>query len=257
MVNDMRLFVSLVLLLWAIGGDALAARENHCSSNDATAISSEQRAATSNDCGSITSDYSSSKASAAQTPDDSSDETSGLALKFGDHEIMEQRKHAREHELDQMSKNWSGKLRAAYALLRKAAAEFADTSSRNEIDQVGTGRGEFADGMYADEMNYFLQTLQASERGDFPRHSKSEFIKQDKKLNETYQGIMHPTKGQPDIFTGITTDGVRKAQRAWLRYRDAWVAFARLRYPSVPDFAWQAMLTEKRIAQLDNLDGVE
>lgn len=232
MVSDMRLFASMVFLLLTFSGSAFAAPSGHPAP----------------------------KVSGAQKPADDASDESAIALQYEDHQAWVQKNHVREHELDRIGKHWGRALRAAYARLRKAAAEFADASSSNETDQSGTGRGEFADEMYTDEMDDFLHTLQAGERGDFPRYSESEFIRQDKKLNEAYRRVMHPENGesaQSDIFTGIATDGVREAQRAWLRYRDAWVAFARLRYPSVPAFAWKAMLTEKRIAQLNDLEGVE
>ena len=45
--------------------------------------------------------------------------------------------------------------------------------------------------------------------------------------------------------------GIRDAERAWLKYRDSWIAFAKLRYPSVPADAWLVLLTNDRTSILD------
>lgn len=43
---------------------------------------------------------------------------------------------------------------------------------------------------------------------------------------------------------------MRAAQQLWLAYRDAWVRFAGLRYPSVPADAIKVELTTWRARQL-------
>lgn len=66
--------------------------------------------------------------------------------------------------------------------------------------------------------------------GDFPRASGLEFAKADAKLNMLYQKIQD-THGSQGWGT-VTKDGIRKTQRAWLHYRDAWVDFAKIKFPS-------------------------
>ncbi|KQZ39779.1 hypothetical protein [Duganella sp. Root1480D1] len=39
-------------------------------------------------------------------------------------------------------------------------------------------------------------------------------------------------------------------QRSWLAYRDAWLALARLRYPSVAPHAWKTYFAKRRIASI-------
>ncbi len=78
----------------------------------------------------------------------------------------------------------------------------------------------------------------------------------DARLNKAYRAIMHPgpaDKPQYEIATGITPDGIKEAQRAWLKFRDAWVAFGKVRYPAVSAHAWKAMLTERRVNDLEDL----
>jgi uncharacterized protein YecT (DUF1311 family) len=43
---------------------------------------------------------------------------------------------------------------------------------------------------------------------------------------------------------------VQATQKAWLKYRDAWVALGAARYPHVSSEAWMTWTTRKRTAQL-------
>jgi hypothetical protein len=44
--------------------------------------------------------------------------------------------------------------------------------------------------------------------------------------------------------------GITKTQRLWLKYRDAFVAFAKVRYPGIPSDQVQSWLTGVRTAML-------
>jgi uncharacterized protein YecT (DUF1311 family) len=48
----------------------------------------------------------------------------------------------------------------------------------------------------------------------------------------------------------VTPNGVKLAQRAWLRYRDAWVKFGVVKYPAVSTDSWKTWLTQQRIPLL-------
>lgn len=52
------------------------------------------------------------------------------------------------------------------------------------------------------------------------------------------------------LLGSINADGVRDTQRAWLRHRDAWVAFAVTRWPETAADAWRARLTDSRTRML-------
>jgi uncharacterized protein YecT (DUF1311 family) len=58
--------------------------------------------------------------------------------------------------------------------------------------------------------------------------------------------------GQPG---SIDADGIRHAERAWLQYRDAWVAFCRTRYPGVGGDAWRTYFTRQRTAMRKEVSG--
>ena len=46
---------------------------------------------------------------------------------------------------------------------------------------------------------------------------------------------------------------IRDAERAWQVYRDAFVEFAKLRWPSVSGDSWLTLLNNERMKQLKNL----
>ena len=55
-----------------------------------------------------------------------------------------------------------------------------------------------------------------------------------------------------DMSTATMKD-ILAAQRAWLKYRDAWVRFAALHYPALPAPTWIALLTDQREKELEEL----
>ena len=59
----------------------------------------------------------------------------------------------------------------------------------------------------------------------------------------------------PTCDTG--EEAARKEQRAWLRYRDAFVAYAVVRWPAVRPDTWRAYLTHLRTAELQAGDGMQ
>ena len=80
----------------------------------------------------------------------------------------------------------------------------------------------------------------------------SDFASVDAKLNAQYQVVLK--QAATDCPTGgpacLGPDDLRKAERAWLRYREAWVAFGQIRFPGVPAAAWRAWLTRSREGEL-------
>ena len=75
----------------------------------------------------------------------------------------------------------------------------------------------------------------------------------DRKLNAQYQVVLK--QAATDCPTGGTAclgpDDLRKAERAWLQYREAWVAFGQVRFPRIPAAAWRAWLTRSREGDLE------
>jgi uncharacterized protein YecT (DUF1311 family) len=80
------------------------------------------------------------------------------------------------------------------------------------------------------------------------RATGADFIKADTDLNATYRKALElATKQDFSQDDGlIRPEGIREAERAWLKYRDAWVAFATLHYQQTDSNAWLTLLTRNR-----------
>ena len=94
----------------------------------------------------------------------------------------------------------------------------------------------------------FLNSLKKFDRGDLPRFNEKDFLDADSELNKVYKEIQ---QNSSEYNLGTVSKGdIKAAQRAWLKYRDAWVAFAKQKYPSVAAFAWKTWLMRDRIKLL-------
>jgi uncharacterized protein YecT (DUF1311 family) len=74
--------------------------------------------------------------------------------------------------------------------------------------------------------------------------------KTDVELNAAYRAARKRASalvGDEDV---TSVDQLVKAERAWIAFRDVWVAYAALRWPSVPGDAWRTWLTRERIGML-------
>ena len=52
------------------------------------------------------------------------------------------------------------------------------------------------------------------------------------------------------FYTLDMPEYLRNSERAWLKYRDAWIDFARLRYPSTNKCVWLTLITKEQTANL-------
>ena len=112
----------------------------------------------------------------------------------------------------------------------------------------GTGTEEAARLLEDD----FLLSLQEFEAGKLPSFSLDEFARADLELNQVYQRLK--AQKDPAYVGAIVFEEIQKAQRSWLAYRDAWVAFGKVRYPSVAPHSWKTYFTRKRVAMLRALE---
>jgi hypothetical protein len=78
------------------------------------------------------------------------------------------------------------------------------------------------------------------------RFDAAEYAAADRELNEAYREAI---SSKP--LGTVTPDGIRKTQRAWLPYRDAWADFGRALHPGVPAFGWKAWITKERTQMLE------
>lgn len=165
---------------------------------------------------------------------------------------------AREARWSKLIANWPKADQAALASLRTSAATFFNARIENEIDLSGTARTSQALGESNALEDGVLNALSAFEDGKLPAASASEYAAADKELNLEYAAARKAATAEPgEISFGplgtIRPDGIRIAQRAWLKYRDAWVEFGKRRYPKVEADAWRTHFTRERVKQLKEM----
>jgi hypothetical protein len=142
---------------------------------------------------------------------------------------------------------WTPSERAAFGSLRATADDFFRARSDNEVDQSGTGRAAFRIEEEAELEKSFDALLELLERGAVPRASADDFVRADRALNDVYRRVM--STEDPSWGT-VTKEGIRRTERTWLKYRDGWVALAKVKFPRADAGAIKTWLTRKRVAML-------
>jgi uncharacterized protein YecT (DUF1311 family) len=145
-----------------------------------------------------------------------------------------------------LSTNWPQQQNALNALVQAEQA-YSTAHGNGEINASGTLRVAEEIGTEQKLRDEFLAALRWFEKGDLPHGSAKEFVAADARLNELYRKLLASAEAHQSEFGAVQPEGIRTAERAWLKYRDAWVAFAKLRYPSVSAESWLTLLTDNRI----------
>ena len=83
-------------------------------------------------------------------------------------------------------------------------------------------------------------------------------VKADKDLNAAYAGVIDPLvqqakDGGAECLKPV--EPIRAAERAWIVYRDAWVRFAKVRWPEVSEDSWLTFLSEERVRRMASYPG--
>jgi uncharacterized protein YecT (DUF1311 family) len=144
---------------------------------------------------------------------------------------------------------WPAAHQAAYVPLRQAQAAFRKARD-GEVDLSGTARAAMVIDEEEAVENAFSGLLARAEAGRLAAVAPGRARAADAALNATWKRL----QATPDPeFDTVKLVDIVKAQRAWLKYRDAWIAFGRVRYPALPADAWIATLTEQRDSQLQDL----
>lgn len=189
------------------------------------------------------------------------DITSGMMMGVCARRDADSAQSARERRWTALEASWTPPQRAALAALRKAAKDYFDNVAREETDMSGTARGALATDAYETLDVALLADVERFERRERPAKVPGDFARDDKTLNSVYRKILaalETAKKSDDFAYGtVTPDGIRTTQRSWLRYRDAWVAFAAVRYPATPKEVWLAWLSEARTKALVEIVGEE
>jgi hypothetical protein len=96
------------------------------------------------------------------------------------------------------------------------------------------------------------QTLDQLADGELPHYTAMDFRKADADLNASYRKALDKTADCEGEFC-LKKEQLRQIERAWIAYRDAWVAYAALRWPSISADSWRTWLTLKQADDLKTI----
>ena len=171
------------------------------------------------------------------------DITSGLAGGFcaaRDAEIAKKGRAAKTAALDARIPPAA---KPALAALRKAAAAFVDAHG-DEVDESGTARAQLVIDEEEATRDAFTAHLAELIDGRWPSASAADAKVADAALNAAYRKALTYLASK-DNLTTVKPEDTRKAQRAWIVYRDAFTAFAHAAAPQTPADAVVARLTPR------------
>ena len=152
-------------------------------------------------------------------------------------------------------KAMSAPQQVAFDALLTAASTFAASRGNDETDMSGTARAAMAIDATAREQEWLREHVAAFEKGQVNLPAPEQFAAADAELNRAYRRVMQASATDPDhpqrlAWSTVEKSSVRATQRAWLAYRDAWVRFAAVRYPTIDPASLKSALTQWRSKQL-------
>jgi uncharacterized protein YecT (DUF1311 family) len=143
----------------------------------------------------------------------------------------------------------SGARRAALDALLQARSDFIDAHA-HELHGGTVGTSQEALSEAIDTENIWTRTLTDLAAGKLPQFTHQDFLGADAALNDHYQGAKNTAISCSDGQFCTTVDQLVHAERVWLAYRDAWVAYGHLRWPQVSADSWRTPLTRERTDML-------
>lgn len=183
------------------------------------------------------------------------DITSGLSMGVCANHAQRITEAERQTRWAPIKARWSqGEAAAALARLMESGNLFARHHG-GEIDQSGTARGAFITLAEENVANGMIKDLEdlAADKATLSMAVADD--KADAELNRVYRRVMAYDFG--DIGGAPSHANIRSAQRAWLKYRDAWVVFVKIAVPDMPTQAIVNHQTRRRIEHLKELIGEE
>jgi uncharacterized protein YecT (DUF1311 family) len=179
------------------------------------------------------------------------DITSGLAQGVCTEHLARIADQERARSLGKLMEKWSAADRQAFMPLQKARDAFIQTRGDNEVDSSGSAGASFIISDQQAHHDAFKALLEQLERGERPSASAEDFKAADAALNKVYQDVQkYPHE---DSWGSVNKAGIKKTQRAWLKYRDAWLAFAQVHDPAISRDALARELTKQRTTELQSI----
>lgn len=160
--------------------------------------------------------------------------------------ILQERfdKIERDQKFNELSSAWSARDRKAFHSFLAEAENFFQVQVMNGVNLQGTF--EVSEEVFL--KNGLLSALEQFERGELPSYSAAEFQRAEAEENATY---LRTQSGDVAQWGTITRESIRKSEEGWHRYRNAWIAFGKQKYPGVTAQSWKTWLDQDRTVMLN------
>ena len=185
--------------------------------------------------------------------------TSGRGQLFCEQIEASDKEQARNARFDTIEKSLDVPARKPFAELKKAADAFADADAdwREYGSRLGTGHAAMAMAVTVAVQGDFAAVLESMNKARAAAVTRDAARRVDTELNAEYRKMLAAITVCTECGEQLApaVDVARVAQRAWLRYRDAWVAFYQARWqgaasPAVLQRECETALARDRIGVL-------
>jgi uncharacterized protein YecT (DUF1311 family) len=168
----------------------------------------------------------------------------------------------RADQIQNLPTSMNNDQRRIFNQLVKLEQAYARAHADGEIDTSGTARAMYQVDAEDSLRDDFLAALELFEqKRSLPQASQADYRRADDQLNAVYLSTISEAEIHKKEYGAVQPEGIREAERAWLRYRDLFVAFAQSRYPQISKEGWLTLLTRDRTTVLDgsfcDMDAVE
>jgi hypothetical protein len=150
----------------------------------------------------------------------------------------------RDQKFNDLISAWKAPEKKAFHAFMAEVDRYVQIQANNGVNLGGTF--EIQEEIFI--RRNLLSALEGFEGGELPKYSAEEFQRAEAEENAAYQRTQ---SGDQTQWGTVTRASVRKSQEEWLRYRDAWIAFGKSKYPGVTEQSWKAWLDIDRTVTLN------
>lgn len=158
-----------------------------------------------------------------------------------------------EQALENLSKDLSQDQSLKFKKLKIALKSYATSHADNELDAAGTGWADTVRATGEDMLKDFISFFKKLDSGKLTPKSNAEYKKTDIELNRLYRRIQNNPHFDTNVAAAPSKIGIKETQRNWIQYRDAWVEFAALKFPTITQDSLSTALTQERVEILKDL----
>ena len=159
---------------------------------------------------------------------------------------------ARAKRIAKLSASLPEPARARFTDLVRAQTEWADNRGREETDQSGSDHIAVSTNETETQDDDFMAMLDRLRRRTPPPLGRAQLETAQARIDTELPKLL-AVHTDPDQEGAVTPNGIKRAQAAWIGYRDAWGAFAKVAYPAWGADGAEAWVSMKRADMLGHL----